>query len=309
MLVRACRLLVMAAAVLGVVTAPSVSATVSVVIPDSNTAVATIALTDASANSYSAVVTIAFDHAQNLSAGSLGLSAELFDPAAPPGVLPANVSVDPAFPVVVTVEPPDVLFMNSYEENQSGDGNLDFFDTYEFEMHTANLTCGSASSTYRLYKAPHGSNVFADVTDDLYQGSVRARGRGGAFSRFILVHDNRPQSVLLVPVIAVEKLLALTTRLNLATILNPALLTSLTNALLNVTADLALLNINGALADLQIFIDGVIVGSQNGDIANEWKSDRTLVNDSGELLSLAQTLQFSLRLLQAGNALCLPPPN
>jgi len=309
MLDRALRISAMVMALFGAVTAPSASASVSVVIPDGNTAVATIALTDANANAYSAVVTIAFDQALDLTADSLNLTAQLFDPAMPPGVLPGNVSVDPAFPVVITVEPPDVLFMNSYEANQSGDGNLAFFNTYELEVHTANLACASSNSSYRLYKAPHGSNVFADVTDDLFQGSVRARGRGGAFSQFIVVRDERPQTLLGVPLIAAQKLTALTARLNVATILNPVLLTTLTNALLNVGTDLALLNIGAALQDLQVFIDGVLAGAQSGDIANEWKSDRTLVNDAGELLSLAQTLQFSLRLLQAGNAVCLPPPS
>jgi hypothetical protein len=292
--------------------APAASAAVSVTIPDDHTAVATINLTDASSNSYSAVVTIVFDQDPtplNLSAGSLNLTAQLIDPTHPPGTLPANVSVDPAFPVLVSVEPPVALFMNSYEDNQSGDGNLAFFNTYELEIHTPDLACSSSTSTYRLYKAPHGSTVFTDYTDDLFQGSVRARGRGGSFSQFIVVRDNRPQTLLGVPLIATEKLLNLTTRLNLATILNPGLLTALTGALTNVAADLLTLNIGAALGDLQIFIDGVVTGAQNGDIANEWKSDRSVNNDAGDLLGLAQTLQFTLRLLQSGNALCLPPPS
>ena len=304
MLDRAVRFSAWAAALLGIaLCARPADASVSVVIPDANTAVATIALTDASANNYSAVVTITFDNAVNLSAGSLHLTADLFDPNNFSGTLPANVSVDPAFPVVVTVEPPEVLFMNSYEPNQVGDGNLAFFNTYYFEMHTPNLACTSSTSTYRLFKAPHGSTVFADVTDDLFQGSVRARGRGGAFSQFIVVKDST-----LPLTAALQKLLNLTTRLGLANILNPTLLASLTATLGQVSVDLLTLNIGGALADLQTFIDGVTTGAANGDIPNEWKSDRTLVNDAGELLSLAETLQFTLRLLQGGNALCLPPP-
>ena len=42
------------------------------------------------------------------------------------------------------------------------------------------------------------------------------------------------------------------------------------------------------------------------DIANEWIAGGSLSNDAGELISLAQTLRFTLVLLQ-GNALCLPP--
>jgi len=304
MLERASKISAMAVAMLGMaMLARPADASVSVSIPDPNTAVATIALTDASANTYTAVVTIKFDQAVNLTANSLNLTAELIDPSNFSATLPANVSIDPAFPVLVTVEPPASLFMNSYEMNQVGDGNLAFFNTYEFEMHTTNLACASATSSYRLFKAPHGSSVFADVTDDLYQGSVRARGRGGSFSQFIVVTDST-----LPLTAALQKLLNLSTRLNLANITNPVLLAALTGALTNVSIDLLTLNVGAALADLQTFIDDVTLGAQNGDIANEWKSDRTLVNDAGELLSLAETLQFTLRILQGGNPLCQPPP-
>jgi len=277
-------------------------AAVSVSVPDANTAVADIALTDAHANTFSATVTIRFDHAVDLSPDSIGISADLFDPATPPGVLPFNVAVDAAFPLVITVEPPTILFANGYDPGQTGDGNLAFFDTYEIEVHTTNLVCGSASSSYRLLKAPHGSNVFADVTDALYQGSVRARGRGGSFSRFIVASDTRNASTL-----AVQKLADLTARLGVAAITDPLLLTQLTTLLGNVSFDLLTLNIGGALGQLQVFINDVTAAA-GISIANEWKSDRSLVNDAGELLSLAQTLQFTLRLLQGGSPLCVPPP-
>lgn len=308
MLGRTFRFLAMAIALLGAASSASPArATVTVAIPDANTAVATVSLTDANSNTYTADVTVAFDHAVNLSADSLHLTAELIDPNNFDGVLPANVSIDPAFPVQISVEPPAVLFLNGYEANQVGDGNLAFFNTYMLEIHTTNLACNSSTSTYRLFKAPHvdppATSVFADVSYDLFQGSVRARGRGGAFSKFILVKDTT-----LPLTSALQKLLNLTTRLGLANILNPTLLTSLTATLGLVSVDLLTLNISGAIADLQTFIDGVVTGAQNGDIANQWKSDRSLINDAGELLSLADTLQFTLRLLQGGNALCLPPP-
>jgi hypothetical protein len=287
---------------LAMLAVPLAHATIAVSVPDANTAVADISLTDSHANTFAATVTFKFDHALNLSADSLGIDAALFDPASPPGSLPLSVSVDPAFPMVISVEPPVALFTNGYESNQAQEGNLAFFNTYEIEIHTANLSCNSSASSYRLYKAPHGSSVFADLSDDIYQGSVRARGRGGAFSRFILVRDNR-----LTLTTALEKLATLTTRLNLATITNGTLLASLTAALANVSIDLLTLNVGAALNDLQVFIDGV-AGAAGVDIPNEWKADRSLVNDAGELLSLAQTLQFTLRVLQGGNALCLPPP-
>ena len=286
--------------VLALFVAPPALATVSVSVPDANTAIATISVTDSHANTFTATATLRFDHALNLSPDSLGVDAALFDAAS--DTLPAGASIDPAFPVVITVEPPVSVFLNGYEDNQTGDGNLAFFDTYELEIHTTNLTCGSASSTYRLYKAEHGSNVFADVTDDLYAGSVRARGRGGAFSRFAIVKDSR-----LALTVALQKLTNLTLRLNLATITNGTLLAALTATLLNVSTDLLTLQISAAISDLQLFIASVTTAA-GVDIANEWKADRSVVNDAGELLSLAQTLQFTLRLLQGGNALCMPPP-
>jgi hypothetical protein len=282
--------------------AASAGASVSVAIPDANTAVATISLTDPSLNTYSAQVTIDFDQAVNLSADSLNLTAALIDLNNPPA-LPLGVTFDPAFPVVISVEPPVALFINSFEANQSGDGNLAFFDSYYLEVHTTNLACASSTSSYRLYKAPHGSTAFADVTDDLFQGSVRARGRGGAFSQFIVVKDTT-----LPLTAALQKLLNLTTRLNLATITNGTLLTALVNSLTSISVDLLTLQVGAALSELQTFIDNVVLGAQNGDIANEWKSDRSLTNDAGELISLAETLQFTLKILQGGNALCLPPP-
>jgi hypothetical protein len=286
------------ALMIGLLTASAATAGVMVDITDPNTATATISLTDANSQTYTADVTITFDQAINLSADSLNLTAELIDPHNFSG-LPAGVNLDPAFPVLISIEPPVALFMNGYEANQTGDGNLAFFNTYQFEVHTADLSCSSAASPYRLYKAPHGSTAFADVSDDILSGSVRARGRGGAFSQFVIAKDAR-----LPLTIAVGKLANLTTRL-LTSAVNGALLTTLTNLLTAIGFDLLTLNIGGAIADLDQFIANVAAAAGT-DIANEWKSDRSLNNDAGELISLAQTLRFTLTLLQ-GAPLCLPP--
>ncbi len=279
---------------------PVANASVSVVIQDSNMAIATISLTDANNNIYNGTVTITFDDAVNLSADSLNLTAELVDPNNPPGTLPANVSIDPAFPVLVSVEPPVAIYLNGFESNQTGNGNLAFYDTYQFEMHTADLACSSSTSTYRLYKAPHGSNVFADVSDGIFTGSVRARGRGGAFSQFLVVKDSR-QSL----VVVVQKLGNLTTRLTTSSITG-TLLTTLTDLLVTVGVDIGTLNFAGADGVLSDFISDVTTGAENGDIANEWVAGGSLSNDAGELLSLAETLQFTLGILQ-NDPLCLPP--
>jgi hypothetical protein len=290
---------------IGLLGARMATAGVVVTILDSNTATATISLTDTSSHTYAADIKITFDNAINLSTDSLNLTAQLIDPSNPPAVLPANVSVDPAFPVLISVEPPVALFMNSHEANQVGDGNLAFYNTYYFDMHTTNLACSSSTSPYRLYKAPHGSTAFADVSDEILSGSVRARGRGGAFSQFLIVVDNRPQFLLLVPVIAVEKLTNLSLRLVAAT-LNATLRGNLNTLLVNISTALAVLDYATAIANLDAFISQVTAAAGVGDIPNEWIAGGSLSNDAGELISLAQTLRFTLVLLQ-GNALCLPP--
>jgi hypothetical protein len=280
------------------------NAGVVVDIVNANTATATIALTDANNITYNAVVTVTFDQAVDLSADSLNVTALLVDPSNPPATLPANVTVDSSFPVLVSIEPPVPLFMSGYEMGQTGNGELAFFNTYEIEVHTTDLVCASSTSPYRLYKAPHGSTTFADVTDNLFSGSVRARGRGGAFSQFLVVNDSRPQFLLGLPVIALGKLTDLTTRL-LAATLSGVLRGNLTPLLVDVSTALVLLDYATAIANLNTFIDDVTADA-GVSIANEWTPDGS-VNDAGELISLAQTLNFTLGLLQ-GSGLCIAPP-
>lgn len=265
-----------------------------------NIATALVELPSATTPTYTATVTITFDSVVNLTPGSLNLTAVMIDPATFSG-LPAQVSIDPDFPVLISVEPPVPLFLNGFEAGETGNGALYFFNTYELEIHTTNLACASSGSTYRLYKAPHGSNSFGDVTDDLFQGSVRARGRGGAFSQFVVATDSRAALV-----IVLEKLTGLTTRL-LGSSINGTLLTTLTTLLTQIGADLVTLNIGGAISALNQFIADVTANAGTS-IANEWVAGGSLSNDAGELLSLAQTLNFTLQLLQ-GAPVCQPVPN
>lgn len=242
---------------------------------------------------YQACVSIHFDSVVNLTPDSLGLTAQLIDPSTFSG-LPANVNVDPAFPVLISIEPPVAIYRNGYETGQVGDGNLDFLKTYDLEIHTDQLACTGTNSTYRLFKAPHGSNTFADVTDNLFSGSVRARGRGGAFSQFVIAKDARSLLVDIIP----TKLTNLTLSLG-ASGLTGTLLTSLTNLLTQLPVDLALGllsgNLSTAIGDLEEFIAEVLTGADNGDVPQEWTAGGGLNNVAGELVSLAQTLIFSLQ--------------
>lgn len=267
-----------------------------------NIATAQVTLPSAAQPTYTATVTITFDSVVNLTRDSLNLTAQVIDPTAFAG-LPLGVSVDPNFPVLISVEPPVPLFLNDFEEGEVGNGSLYFFNTYEMEIHTANLACSSTSSTYRLYKAPHGSTSFSDVTDDLYAGSVRARGRGGAFSQFVVAKD---QQLLGLVGAATQKLTNLTTRLLGSSSITGALLTTLTNLLGQVGTSLLTLNIGGAISALDQFI-AEVEANAGTSIANEWAAGGALSNDAGDLVSLAQTLNFTLQLLQ-GAPTCQPAP-
>lgn len=266
-----------------------------------NQAFASISLGD-SGKTYAADVTVTFDTPVNLSPAELNLSATLVDPddpaiaaRLPPCMVPllGCVRVDPAFPVLITVEPLNLpwLFASGFE---SGDvaGNLSFSNTYEFEVHTPNLAYVTWSS-YRLFKAPV-DGTFDDITDSILPGSVRARGRGGSFSQFAVLKDTRRS-------LSVELLKEanLQTRI-LGGILSDALRADLLGLVAALQTAVLALNYTAAIVQLDELI-ATIQAHAGGDIANAWSSDRTLVNDAGEMLSLAQTLRYTLVRLQNGH--------
>jgi len=109
-----------------------------------NQALATISLSDG-INTFDADVTITFDTPTNLTAGELNLSADIVDPndttllsrlgctLPQPG---CPITVDPAFPVMITVEPLSVpwLFHSGFESGESIYGNLGLQNAYTFEI-------------------------------------------------------------------------------------------------------------------------------------------------------------------------------
>jgi hypothetical protein len=274
-----------------------------VVTIDGNTAHAQISLDNGVGTTYDAEVTITFDSAQNLEVGSLNLTAELVDPADPalvsrlPGCLllvdpPNCMFVDPSFPMLITVEPPDFawLFKAGFENGENGAGDLSFLNTYEFEVHTHDLVY-TQNSPYRLFKAPIGG-MFGDVTDDVLSGSVRTRGRGGAFSQFLVVSDTRQTLT-----VALGKVVALDARI-LAAALSDLLRGDLLGLLGQVNT-LILLDVGAAIETLDSLIAEINLHA-GVDIANVWRAEHDVTNDAGEMLSLAQTLRFSLVRLQGG---------
>jgi len=252
-------------------------------------------------------VTLTFDAPVNLSA-ELNLTAQLVNQTDPALVsrlpcLLACVTVDPAFPLLITVEPLDVpwLFRSGFEGVDAPVGNLQFLNTYEFEIHTAAIDCSAVgvgtpcpATNYRLFKAPVGG-AFTDYTSEIIKGSVRARGRGGAFSQFLIVRDTRPTLL-----VEVEKDLALQARI-VAAVLNGTLQGDLLGLLTNVQVAL-LVNLDtvAAIANLDALI-AEIEANAGIDIANRWSSDHSVVNDAGEMESLARTLRYTLMRLQSRN--------
>lgn len=269
---------------------------------------ATILLTDSHGASHQAEVAIDFDAPLNLSPASLNLSAALFDPndVAFAARLPAGIVVDPAFPIIVTVEPPayDWIFASDFTANEDGSGALSFLNTYELEIHTHDLVY-EPYSQYRLLKAPLGG-AFADVTADVLQGSTRARGRGGAFSQFIVGRNTVAAGLPTLLSVILPKTTALSTRLLTAVIGNvlnlqlTALLTNVVTILVQGVLNPVLACAN-ALLPLDEFIGDVEQGAADGDIENLWRAQHDVVNDAGDLLSLAHTLRFSLLRCAAGH--------
>jgi len=138
-----------------------------------------------------AEVTLTFDDASNLNAASLGLSAKLVDLQDPQLLarLPdLNLNrLDSALPLLVTIQPPIA-------------GGLNFRRTGRYELHTHQLPY-TVGSNYRVFKAPVGG-AFRDTTEEIAQGSVRARSRYGGFSQFLVLVDLRETATVVADKIA-----------------------------------------------------------------------------------------------------------
>ena len=111
-------------------------------------------------------LTFTFDDASQLTAQSLGVSAQLVNPADATVLArlddAALLQLDPALSLLVTVAAP-------------ASGGLSFRRTGRYELHT-HLLPYSLGSNLRVFKAPVGGR-FVDVTEEIAPGSVRARSR------------------------------------------------------------------------------------------------------------------------------------
>jgi hypothetical protein len=158
---------------------------VIVTIIGGTTARADITLPNPGGGNYTAEFELEFEPAnlQNLTVQCIGITADVLDAGEIANIEsrlphPVNQIVDPAFPVRVTVEPPAAC-------------GLAFQDQYDVTLDTADLVY-APFSPYRMVKAPIGQS-FHYVTGTVTAGSVRARGRAGGFSEFVIIKDNSPQ--------------------------------------------------------------------------------------------------------------------
>lgn len=225
-----------------------------------------------------AEVTLAFQDASNLNAASIGISAEQVNLADPTLLarLPAGLLTQPAsgLPVLVTIEPP-------------AQGGLKFRNTGRMEIHTHALPY-TVGSSFRVFKAPLNGS-FRDVTDEIAQGSVRARSSYGGFSQFLIVTDVRPTGDVIR-----EKFTRL--RANVAA-LPEAERPGFASLLDSAEAAVARADYAAAIADTDAI--RARANERGGTfIANEWRATRDVTNHAGEIAANAATLRFSVAYLR-----------
>lgn len=240
---------------------------------EGNRVEAVIELTDG----VSADLTITFENAVGLSPESLGLSAEIID-ITDLSILdrlpdPLNVSMNAAFPMLITIEPP---------ANQG----FSFSGVASIDIHTHNLEY-TTNTPLRFMKAPLNGE-FRDFTMTVGSGSYRARGTTGKFSQFLIATDLRPLQWVIS-----DKLTRLQNELNNAqTELSLSIYNDLSQQLAAI--EQAINSDNYAQAD-GLLGDFIKYIKQQPSIPNVWRSSRDVNNIAGELVAHSQTLRFSLR--------------
>ncbi|KQY51886.1 DUF6689 family protein [Lysobacter sp. Root494] len=225
-----------------------------------------------------AEVSLDFQDATGLSPASLGASARIVDVSDPALLarLPGSTltTLTSALPMMLTIEPPAT-------------GGLSFRGTGRMEIHTHALPY-SVGSSFRVFKAPLGG-AFHDVTDEIAQGSVRARTTYGGFSQFLILVDLRSTSSVID-----EKIALLRTQIDALPINERGPL----NAALN-QAEAAIDDADhaGAIEAIDDFRSRV--QDRAGQfIANEWRATRDVENQAGQLVAGINSLGFSVAYLR-----------
>ncbi len=225
-----------------------------------------------------AELSLVFEDASNLSPSSLGVSANLVS-LSDPGLLARlpNASLTQlvgALPMMVTIEPPAL-------------GGLTFRGIGRLELHTHALAY-SIGSSFRVFKAPLGGN-FIDVTDEIAEGSVKARTTYGGFSQFLIVTDVRTTASVIA-----TKIDWLRGRIAALPLNERGAFTAKLN---DAEAAVAIADYGTALAAIDA-IRARAEARAGQFIANEWRATRDVENHAGNLIAGAATLRFSVAYLR-----------
>ncbi|GAA4353152.1 DUF6689 family protein [Kangiella taiwanensis] len=225
--------------------------------------------------------TITFEDAIGLNENSIGLTAEVIDitDLSILNRLPSTIDTNllSAFPMLITVEPPSTQ-------------GLAFEGLVTVDIHTHNLEY-TAGTPLRLFKAPLGGQ-FRDITMTMGSGSYRARGTTGKFSQFLILADLRlPTTVVNTKMSNLSSTLS-----NFSSQMSSATYTSLNAKLTEVQQLITQQNYVHASNKLNEFKQ-LVEAARGIDIPDVWRSSRDIDNVAGELMALANTLRFSLRLI------------
>ena len=216
-----------------------------------------------------------FENVQGLTAQNLGISAKLINPLSPSfrARLPEGSGLlSVPLPLQLSVEPPAT-------------GGLQFRNTVRAELHTHMLGF-TLDSPLRLYKSPRGGTFF-DITRAIEPGSVRASGRTGGFSDFIIVLDLLPSQEH-----ADDKFAYLDARLDNPAI-SPPVRTLLEADLASARSAFDAENYTLAKTRVDAFVARVRTYSGAG-IPNLWRAARDRDNIAGDLIGNAESLKFSI---------------
>lgn len=221
-------------------------------------------------------VSLGFQDATGLTPTSLGATAQIVNPATLLERLPElNLTqITAALPVLLTIEP-------------SANGGLSFRGTGRLEIHT-HLLPYSVGSSLRVFKAPL-LGPFRDVTDEIAEGSVRARTTYGGFSQFLILIDLRPTAWVIE-----EKTDWLRGRIAVLPVDERGPLTVLLD---QAESAVDAGNHAAAIAAVEAFRNRVQARAGQ-HIANEWQPLSGNDNHAGHLIAGANTLRFSIAYLR-----------
>lgn len=228
---------------------------------------------------YEVDVALTFENVMGLTAENLNITAYLANPISGDVIsrLPGNlIALQAAYPLVVKIEP-------------VANSGFSFSGPLTLDFHTHNLQY-SLNTPLRLFKS-HDGAAFEDITVATGAGSIRARGKVGDLSDFIIVADLRP-----VAQVINEKATKLEQNLSrFANQIAPDLLVALQQSVSIIRHNCASANYGVALSETKV-LQQLITDATAQQMPDVWRSARDIDNVSGMLSAGVETLAYSLRL-------------